>query len=1139
MIVFNIRNLLLSGFSLCLFGTTAYSAPILYYNFEQSGSSEDQVGSANVTWGATGASANADSPLGDTLGSSFGSTSVTSTATQASTPIIGLSDFSISFWMNLSSAESGGSANGVLDMLSGSTGGGMQVLISPGDNIALGVGGASFQNRLSTVALGAGNFGAWIHVAITVDRDNASGITYYVNGVQLGGNQNPTAYVGTSIAANQNLQVGSTNALPFNGLLDDLAIYTDVLSAAQVASLANGTKTPLTVSGPPGVPPSAPTGLVAISSNHKVDLSWTPNSEVNVNQYWIYRKEGQGSFRRIGISTEAQYTDYAFSSSVQYAYHVIARNSSNQGSPASSEVLGSFTPPTSIDLSASSDRPHIILVMADDQGWGDTGYNGHPFVQTPATDAMAAAGFVLNRFYAAAPVCSPTRASVLTGRHPIRCKVPQHGRYMRAQEVTIAEALKEAGYVTGIFGKVHLGSGQPNSPANPTAMGFDEWFIGLNFFDNNPYLSRNGIVEHPTGKGSDITIDETIAFIGRHKDGSKPIFAVAWFPSPHDPHAEVPDGPTLYSGQAQAGYYREITLLDEGLGRLRQYLRDQDIHENTILWYCSDNGGLNSATSGGRGKKTDIYEGGLRVPGIIEWPTRGLTGATNVPISTMDMYPTLLAMAGANVNDPLPLDGEDVSDILEGNSGSHQPIGFWHNFQGGQSTFSNAILQAIMVKQQNGDPTPHDAPRIKKDIDEFPQFSETASPGHAAWLSWPWKLHRINGSVYELYHLDNDPMETTNLSGSPEHAQRLSDMQAELLAWQQSVVKSINGADYGQLDMWLPLNRAQGIEAFDANGAKRGDLVNVLDNTSHWVAGKHNRALELDGVDDQLDIANSNFYPPVGANARSVSAWIKTSGSGMICKWGDSAISGGAWEISIDTNGRLHLSVSAGSLTGQTDLRDNAWHHIAVVLPNDGSPNVTEAILYVDGTAETISASIPRAVRTSNSKVCLGGVRVSSAHLAIDEFRIIPRAMTPADVASEFNATKQAAAAWLLRNFGSVASVDWASDSDNDGLDLLAEYALGTNPLVSDRDPNLFNPIYNTVTKKLEVMYPQRIDGTHDLNYGIQMSRDLIDWSLPWTVKSSTNHPFLDTGLFELRTVESNESMATESRLFMRLNITN
>ena len=148
--------------------------------------------------------------------------------------------------------------------------------------------------------------------------------------------------------------------------------------------------------------------------------------------------------------------------------------------------------------------------MADDQGWGDAGYNGHPFVQTPTLDAMAGEAFVLDHFYAAAPVCSPTRASVMTGRAPIRTKVTNHGRYMRPHEQTLGETLKAAGYATGFFGKFHLGSGQPDSPCNPTGMGFDEWSMGLNFFDNDPFLSRNGKIEHLTGKGSVLAVDDTI-----------------------------------------------------------------------------------------------------------------------------------------------------------------------------------------------------------------------------------------------------------------------------------------------------------------------------------------------------------------------------------------------------------------------------------------------------------------------------------------------------------------------------------------------------------------------------------------------------------------------------------------------------
>lgn len=134
----------------------------------------------------------------------------------------------------------------------------------------------------------------------------------------------------------------------------------------------------------------------------------------------------------------------------------------------------------------AAERPNIILVMADDQGWGDTGYNGHDFAVTENLDGMAKDGFVFDRFYAAVPVCSPTRASVLTGRNPIRSRVPSYGNYLRPQEKTLAEVLKEAGYVTGIFGKLHIGSGQKDTPCNPSGMGFDEWVIGAQLFRPQP-----------------------------------------------------------------------------------------------------------------------------------------------------------------------------------------------------------------------------------------------------------------------------------------------------------------------------------------------------------------------------------------------------------------------------------------------------------------------------------------------------------------------------------------------------------------------------------------------------------------------------------------------------------------------------
>ena len=250
-------------------------------------------------------------------------------------------------------------------------------------------------------------------------------------------------------------------------------------------------------------------------------------------------------------------------------------------------------------------KPNIILVMADDQGYGDAGFSGHPTLKTPHMDAMASTSVVFNRFYAGAPVCSPTRASVMTGRTPTRVNVPNHGHYLRPHEITIAEALKTVGYSTGHFGKWHIGSVQPNSPTSPGGQGFDDWVSGLNFFDKDPYLSRNGSYEQIAGQGTVIAMDETIKFIKKQRDDDSPFLAVTWFPAPHDPHRESlteANGVELYSGPNQ-GYYREIQLIDQQLGRLRKTLRDLKIADNTILWYCSDNGGLVKETSGGRAKK--------------------------------------------------------------------------------------------------------------------------------------------------------------------------------------------------------------------------------------------------------------------------------------------------------------------------------------------------------------------------------------------------------------------------------------------------------------------------------------------------------------------------------------------------------
>ena len=456
---------------------------------------------------------------------------------------------------------------------------------------------------------------------------------------------------------------------------------------------------------------------------------------------------------------------------------------------------------------AASQLPHILLVMADDQGYGDAGYTGHPFVQTPHMDAMARKAVVFNRFYAAAPVCSPTRASVMTGRTPIRTNVPNHGHYLRPHETTLAEALKQAGYVTGHFGKFHIGSVQPESPTCPGNIGFDEWVSGLNFFDRDPFLSDSGTYRQFKGQGSVISMDETLAFLAKYKDGGKPMFAVTWFPSPHSPHSERPDDENrLYEGKKMQGYFEEITLLDQQLGRLRKALRDMDIADNTLLWYCSDNGGLAEASSGGRERKGSIYEGGLRVPGLLEWPAAFAPRQIDVPAVTSDIYPTLLAITGVTVKNQPRLDGINLLPVIEGKQKSRPGIGFWFGVTGGQSTRSDLLIKTLLEARRNeaDNPLPE---RLLKNVNEFPTYPEDFNAGHAAWNDWPWKLHRIAAKKQkkgdkvnvrpervELYNLVDDPQEADNLA--EQQPDRVARMLKELKAWQRSVLDSHAGADY-------------------------------------------------------------------------------------------------------------------------------------------------------------------------------------------------------------------------------------------------------------------------------------------------------------------------------------------------------
>ena len=453
----------------------------------------------------------------------------------------------------------------------------------------------------------------------------------------------------------------------------------------------------------------------------------------------------------------------------------------------------------------AEEPPNIVLVMADDQGWGDMAYNGHEKLKTPNFDALAKEGLRFDNFHAAAPVCSPTRGSVLTGRTPNRFGCFQWGYPIRPQETTIAQTLKKVGYRTGHFGKWHLGSVQKGSPVNPGACGFDEWVSSPNFFDLNPVLSDQGTAVQFKGDSSDVTVDVALKFIRKCAAEKQRFLAVVWFCSPHDPHQALPADKALYEGlpDNEANFYGEISGMDRAFGRLRGELKELGLRDNTLLWFCSDKGALPKVGSSGgrRGAKGEIYEGGLLVPALLEWPGHAEPGKViTTPCVTSDIYPTLLDVLDINLEHTVPLDGVTLQPLIEGKEeGRSKPIGFWDYPANGRKVESkkwmNELLAAQAPSKEIDDPE-----RLASDAGTLgPPVPTNRFPGHSAWLDGNWKLHRIEDPkshhvAFELYDLAADPTESHVLLA--EQPERVPAMQHALEHWLESVAQSLNGADY-------------------------------------------------------------------------------------------------------------------------------------------------------------------------------------------------------------------------------------------------------------------------------------------------------------------------------------------------------
>jgi len=324
-----------------------------------------------------------------------------------------------------------------------------------------------------------------------------------------------------------------------------------------------------------------------------------------------------------------------------------------------------------------ADRPNVLIVMTDDQGWGDVHRHGNDALDTPTLDRLAQQGAHLDRFYVS-PVCAPTRASLLTGRYFLRCGV--HGvtrgqESMDPREITLAEVLRSAGYATGCFGKWHNGA---HWPMHPNGQGFDE-FVGFcaghwnNYFDTT--LQRNGVEFRSDGYISDVLTDEAIAFMRARRDG--PFLCYVPYNAPHSPF-QVPD--RHFDKYKAAGLddrlacvYAMCENLDDNIGRLLAALDELDLADNTIVLFTTDNGPNTDRFNGGmRGRKGSVHEGGVRVPLFVRWPGHIEPGHEVSQIAShIDILPTIAEWCGAQLAAPhrRRLDGVSLAPLLTGRAG--------------------------------------------------------------------------------------------------------------------------------------------------------------------------------------------------------------------------------------------------------------------------------------------------------------------------------------------------------------------------------------------------------------------------------------------------------------------------------------
>lgn len=407
-------------------------------------------------------------------------------------------------------------------------------------------------------------------------------------------------------------------------------------------------------------------------------------------------------------------------------------------------------------VSAVARPPNIVLIVSDDQGYADVGFHGSKEIPTPQLDALAASGTICTSGYVTFPVCSPSRAGFLSGRHgarfgydtnPDQRTSNAHAAGLPLSERTMADALRSAGYRTGLVGKWHLGL-EPYF--HPNERGFDEFFGfvrgGHQYWEWKPGtdytapLLRNREVVPGTEKRylTDLLADEAVAFVERHHE--KPFFLYLAFNAPHSPLQASPEYlkrvPHL-KGRRQT-YAAMIVAMDDGIGRVRQKIAELGLERDTLFLFISDNGGpLQDNASNNtplRGRKSQLWEGGIRVPYVVSLPGKIPAGKRyDRPVSTLDFLPTVLALAGVDSRGQPGLEGVNLLPYLRGESADdpHENL-FWRHRHGGWAIRSGDMK---LVRDVDGQEYLYD---LARDLSEKTDLAKE-KPDHVARLRRTWE----------------------------------------------------------------------------------------------------------------------------------------------------------------------------------------------------------------------------------------------------------------------------------------------------------------------------------------------------------------------------------------------------------------